>query len=607
MPSPEAPPQSYFPRCRVRLIIRFEEFGRVFNTPAPPRKPPQLRTGKGVDNKGVLNVVRDGDAFVLRAKDEQTTHQGGTPQDQTSSSDNRTHVLEGIIPLRCTISRNGIRTADTCTIELHTLDFPFDPRVIRSCGVQVYLGCVTEQDVQLETSGGSGPNVNRSHQIGGNGEGALVPVVCPDEFTDDKGRRRSNLRFEGFVDVEDVEYPNGDASTVKLEATDNTRLLIDQDAPPKLTVTADQPLDVAVANYLANFPQFRGLRVEYRPAGADVPVLKKALAKSAFKPNAGPPPTGGAGAGGGGQQKLSVWDYLTDLAGSLGLIVRMEGVTVIFQRPRTLYSSKFSGRVDDPFTGRTLASGRFVSNRLYVYGRNIEDLSFSRKITKFAPTNVEVRCYSGRKGQTLTARFPTKEDRQKLLLPGNAADEKWTVFTVSGIEDLGTLRAIAQSVYEAQGRQELGCKFKTHNLASFGGGNLDPDALDAEAGDAIEVEIHREIEGANSIGQVQDQVQARAENYLRSLGYGPGIAKAYGDAIGQVGLPTTFRVRSLAINWDAETEGVSFDFEITNFIEVRQSKDLPAGEEINPSGVPGATAARSAVQDKGRSPGAPRR
>lgn len=607
MPSPEAPPQSYFPRCRVRLIIRFEEFGRVFNTPAPPTKPPQLRTGKGVDNKGILNVIRDGDAYVLRPKDEQNTSRGGSPQQQVSSQDNRTHVLEGIVPLRCTISRNGIRTADTCTIELHTLDFPFDPRVIRSCGVQVYLGCVTEQDIQREASGGSGPNVNRSHQLGGNGEGSLVPVVVPDEFTDDKGNRRSNLRFEGFVDTDDVEYSDGAPYTVKLECTDNTRLLINQDAPPKLTVTADQPLDIAVANYLANFPQFRGLRVEYRPAGADVPNLKKALAKSAFKPKGGPPPTGGAGAGGGGQQKLNVWDYLTDLAGSLGLIVRMEGTTIIFQRPRTLYAAKFSGRPDDPFTGRTLPSGRFVTNRLYIYGRNITDLAFARKLTKFSPQNVEVRCYSGKKGQTLTARFPTKEDRQKLLLPGDSAEEKWTVYTLTGVEDLETLRAAAQAIYEGQGRQELVCKFKTQNLASFGGGNLDPDALDVQAGDAIEIEIQREIEGANSIGQVQNQIQARAENYLRTLGYGPAISKAYGDAIGQVGLPTTFRVRNLAINWDAEGEGVSFDFESTNFIEVRQSKDLPPGEEINPTGTPGATPARSSVQDKGRSPGPPRR
>ncbi len=49
----------------------------------------------------------------------------------------------------------------------------------------------------------------------------------------------------------------------------------------------------------------------------------------------------------------------------------------------------------------------------------------------------------------------------------------------------------------------------------------------------------------------------------------------------QVGFPTTFRTRTIAINWDND-QGVSFDFECINFLEVRQSKNLPPGEEIEP-------------------------
>ncbi len=566
----EQPRQSYTPRARVRLAIRFDEFSRTASAPQPPKKPPHLRAGKGVDNKGNLSVVRDGAAYVLRAPDEQTQH-GGSPQAQTSSKDDRTVLIEGIIPLRMSINRNGIRTADTCTIELAFLDAPFFPPVIRSCAVQCFLGCLNEADYAREVQG----------KAPGQTQGALPLSTIPDTYLDAYGRKRTNLRFDGYADEWFVEHSPDQPSIVRLECTDNTRLLIDQDAPPKLVVAADMPLDKAIATYLANFPQFRGLRVEYRPAGATVPSLSVALAKSSYKPKLGPAPTGGAGAGGGGAAKLSVWDYLTDLATSLGLLVRLEGQTIILQRPRTLYASKFSGRPDDPFTGRILPSGRQILNRLFVHGSNIEALSFSRKFTRFQSFNVEVRCFSMRLGQTLVARFPEKKDRQALLVPGDAADEKWQVHTVHGIDDLPTLRVIAQGIYESVGRNEFTSKFSTKNLASFGGGNLDPDALDVQAGDTVEIEVRREIAGGFSVGETSNAIADGAQSYLKSLGYDDDTAAAYGRAMGQVGFPNAFRMRGVSMNWDRE-QGVSFDFEGINFLEVRRGKSLPAGEEIEP-------------------------
>ncbi len=583
----EQPAQTYFPRARVRLIVRFEEFGRVTSTPKPPKKPPHLRKGKGVDNKeGGLSVVKQGAAFLLRAPSQK---QGNPTTLATSSADQRTFVIEGVLPARFGINRNGIRTADTCSIEINYRDLPIDPRVVRACGVQVYLGTITQEQYERETLGGP--------------QGA--PMIETD-WIDSAGRKRSNLRFEGWVDEWRVSHPKGAISTVSLECTDNTRILIEQDAPPKLVVAADKPLDQAVADYLANFPQFRGFRVEHQPPGAAVPQLDKALGKLATKKKGGPPPAGGAGAGGGGTAKLAVWDYLTDIAGSLGLIVRLEGVTIIFQRARTLYGSAFSGRPEDPFSGRILPSGRQINSRLFVYGRNIDDLDFGRKITRFAAFNVEVRCFDPAQGRTLIARFPTKEDRQARLLPGDSADEKWTVHTVSGVSDEATLRAIAQGIYEGVGRQELGVKFATKSLGSFGGGNLDPDALDVQAGDAIDVEIARVIpqvdEQASTVGAIENNLAEKAANYMRSQGFDDAFARAYGQALAQVGFPTTFRVKTLAINWDY-SEGVSFDFEGVNYVEVRREKSLPNGEDVKPADQAGATPVKVVVDDS--APGDP--
>jgi hypothetical protein len=442
----EQPAQTYFPRARVRLIVRFEEFGRVTSTPKPLKKPPHLRKDKGVDNKeGGLSAVKQGNAFLLLAPSQK---QGNPTTLGTSSADQRTFVIEGVLPVRFGINRNRIRTGYTCSIEINYRDLTTDPRVVRACGVQVYLGTITQEQYEREALGGP--------------QGA--PIIETD-WIDDAGRKRSNLRFEGWVDEWRVSHLKGAISTVSLKCTDNTRILIAQDAPPKLVVAADKPLDQAVADYLANFPQSRGFRVEHRPPGAAVPQLDQALGKLATKKKGGPPPAGGAGTA-----KLAVRDYLTDIAGSLGLIVRLEEVTSIFQRARTLYGSAFSGRPEDPFSGRILPSGRQINSRLFVYGRNIDDLDLGRKIARFAAFNVEVRCFDPAQGRTLIARFPTKEDRQARLLPGDSANEKWTVHTVS---DEATLQAIAQGIYEGVGRQELRRRQPRPRRARRAGGRRD--------------------------------------------------------------------------------------------------------------------------------------
>ncbi len=586
------PNQTYFPRARARLIVRFEDFGA--HVPPAPKKPPHIRGGKSVDNKAALKVEKDGDAYRIGPE---ASARGGAPHEQTSSSDGRTFVIDRLVPVRATLLRNGVRAADTLSLTLRFLDFPFDPRALRSVAVQFYLGTLTEEQFQGEVSGS-------------------FKDVLPDTFVDHRGRTRSNLRFEGWIDELSEEWDDDGQALVSFECTDNTRLLIDIEAPPQLTVAADQPIDKAIASYLANFPQCAGLTVEYRPIGAPPPSLGKALAKTAFRPKLGPAPSGGAGGAsggagaGGGGSKLAAWDYLTDIAGALGLAIRMEGRKVIVQRPRTLWASKFEGRSDDPWTGRILPDGRNVPARLFIYGKNLSRFGFKRKYSKWTSTNVEVRCYSAKQGKTLAARFPgaKKDERVTSPKPGDGTEESWKIVTVNGIEDEATLRAIAQGVYESIGRQEFTGKFQSKDLASFGGGPSDPDILDCQAGDAIELEVARAVDGATSAGAAAEAVATRASSFLKQLGFDDALASAYAKAVSKIGMTGTYRVRTLSIDWDGEAEGggdqgaITVDFEVVNFLEVRASKDLPAGEEIEPQGGGNAGPDRVHVEDSGEPP-----
>lgn len=564
----DQPAPDYFPSARVRLILRFEDWGAT-DAPKGPAKPPQLRTGK--KDEAPLTPQRTDGGFVLVPKGSGGVQSPGGPQGQLNAADDRTHVVEGIKPISCEVQRNGLREANTATVVLALADFPFDPRAIRSCAVEVYIGTVSPTEFQLGVEG----TTHEDHNAGSGDPSSLSAVA--DTYLDPYGVQRSNKRFSGWVDEDGVEFSDGEQPLVHLECVDNTKLLADQDAPPKLTLSATLPIDEAVATYLANFPQCEGLEVELRPANADKPTLKAALAKSSFKPDLGPSASGSG--------KQSVLDYLSDCAMALGLMLWVEDAKVVLQRPRTLYATG-AVRPNDPFTGRRLPSGRVLERRTLVWGLNLESLAFTKRFGRTAGCAVECRSYSGRQKRTLVARHPGKGDRQASTTPGGATDEKWKVHEVAGIDSEEALRAIAQAIYEASARHEMGVRFKTPALGSLGGGNEDPDLLDVETGDAIDVETTRgsysEGDDAVDPGQAGDIASGsgseNARAYIVSLGYSEKLADAYVKAVRASAFPTTFRVKSWVISYN-EDGSIQVGGELINYVEVRADKDLPDGEE----------------------------
>ena len=559
----EQPVPDYFPSCRARFVLRFEEFGAT-DAPPPPAKIPQLRTGK--KDEAPLEVKKEGARLLLLPKGGNVQAPGG-PQGQLDPPDDRTHVVEGVFPISCEVRRNGIREADECSITLSLADFPFDPRAIRSCAVQVYMGTVTPDEFRLGAEG-----INRGDKLaGGNASGDPLSAVA-DTYLDPYGNQRSNLRFSGWVDEYNSEFPEDDQAVAILECVDNAKLLADQTAPPKLAISANLPVDEAVAAYLANFPQCAGLEIELRPPDAPRPTLKSALGASAFKPDLGPPSDG----------KATALDYIADTVMALGFMVWIEDVTVVLQRPRTLYATG-AVRADDPFTGRRLPSGRVLDRRTLLYGVNVRSLSFGRKLGRKTAACTEVRSYSGRQKKTLTVRHPPKGQRPTSTTPGGQTDEKWNVIEVAGIESEEALRAIAQAVYEASNRHELTATIRTPCLGSLGGGNDDPDLLDVQSGDAIDVEVIRadqleEDEDGGTFAGGASQEPSRAESYLTKLGYSRDLARAYAKALGASAFPTTFRVKTWSMSWDQET-GIEVTGELMNYVEARVDRALPEGEE----------------------------
>lgn len=575
----EYPEQSYFPRWKARLVFRFAEFGQTTLQSQVPGKPTRSLSGTDL-SRGNLTVAIDADApegvtrYVLVGPVAETS---GGPQAQEQSSDELTQALEGVVPREFKWSQNGVRTADTLSMMFPFIACPIDPRTVRSCAVEFALGTVTAQQAGGQLTG-------TAARTGG-------LDLIPDTYTDAAGNPRTNIRFQGWVDEWNVEWTREDQPVIHIECVDNTYLFIKMPAPAKAVVSKDLPIDQAVAKYLTFSPSFAGLAVEYRPAGAVAPVLKDVLSRSAFLPGQGPP-VAKMGSPAGSAEKISVWDYLTDLCRSLGHSIFVEGTTLVIQRIRSLTSANVQGRADDPYKGRTLPGGLFLPTRRMLWGRNVKEMRLKRNFSKNAPVNVSVRAYNPEQKKIIVERFPLAHDRQVYVLPGNTTpDEKWLELTIGGgVTDTSTLKIFAQEVYEQLGRREIEWQVKTDNFASFGGGNTDPDLLDIRPTDALEILVARD-DVRSTPTQMENRLAAYGTNarYLQDLGFSEKFADAYAKAYTNAGFQNVYRVKQVDITGSVEPgEGVEINVECVNYLEVTSDKSLDDGLEptVNSPGAP---------------------
>lgn len=565
----EYPDQSYYPSARVSFVVRFDDPARKRFNRVPYVKPVSRLSNKyplALDMKEVDGKI----VLVPKGSDEKPSKL--RPSLLSIGGDALTQPVSGIIPLRATLAINGIRTASTLTLEIAFSDLPVEPRMVRGVAVDFYLGTVTASDFAAGIAG----------QTRTTPTGEREPLnLIPTEYTDGFGRARTNLRFTGWVDEWEVSWSES-IPVVRLQCRDNGSILIDTEAPPMLVIDPKMPLDKAFAKYLAVFPQFGGISVQYLPKGEEAPAYRPAAQKASFRVPFGPPGMMGG--------KMSVLDYLSDIAAHLGLVVRFDGMTstLIIQAPRTIYSNKFPKRDDDPYV-REGVGGRPLPYRLFIYGRNVADFNMKRKYTVAGPKTIEVRSYSTKLKRYLVVRYPFKQDRLERGLPGIILpDETLSQFFFPGIEDLPTLRKIAQAIYEQLGRNEIELNLRTRDLGSFGGSALDPDVLDLKAGDTIQFEVTEDTQTAqlNFASEVEQAqtTEARAAEYMAKLGYTPEFAKAYGIARQNAVMQPYFRVKRVDFGWDIE-RGLDIAVTAVNYIELR-GDSLPLGEEPDPGQSP---------------------
>jgi hypothetical protein len=588
MPSATAP-GDYYVGWKLRLIFRLEEFSNttiVRNLAQNPITPPTVMRGVSNTRSQAL-TIQQVPATPSAPAGWSVNFTGGTsvpaggPQAVGGSGDNLTFVVGGVIPRRFAHHKNGFKEADTMECDLRWIDVPFDPLCFRSVAVELYYGTIDPDDYTAGISGAT-----RQVSYSGSAQTAEPLNVIPDGFTGPQGEQRSNLRFQGFVDEWTVTFDPEALASVSFKCSDNTRLFLDQPMPPGLRISSTIPIDQAVAQLLAQFPQFGGIVVQYEPAGTTIPMLGPVFI------DAGQMPDGLQATNGGAKQTLSVWDYLVEVATCLGHNIRVEGTTVVIQRIRAALGKNFPPRYDDPFTGRTWGGSNHPL-RTFIHGQNCKRVDKHRKYAR-TTQNIEVRCFNPLTKSTMIARFPPFTNSQGLggqasgpnastnrmvhALPGDGRQEtKYTVYPVAGVGDQATLQNIAQAYYEGMNRAELGLSIHTKDMASFAGDNSDPDVLDLEAGDHFEFLTQRFDLSltdpiASDIGNLENELlqTSAAANLLVQLGFDPMFAQQYAATYAASGYQTTFVLKKADIMGDiADEAGIEVHLEGANMVEAR--------------------------------------
>lgn len=505
-------------------------------------------------------------------------------------------VRGGIIPASVEIERNGFRAADTARVDIAWADVPFDPRLVRACGIEVILGAVSAEDFEAGV---------RGERRASGGLRSIVEQIPTGPVSE------TATRFVGWVDDWTVSYDPDDGDVVTMEARDSTALLIDTPLGNN-RIDLLVPVDVGISRFLEQYPTVAGLRVVWGDVGDTTPgqaptpgdavpsISRARRGRVARQPRSG-------------DQRMTVWDHITDVCVQCGVVPLIRDYELRLVEPRTL----FNGR----------GPSGFQRPRRMIYGRNLTSLQFTRKLGGVKVPTIEVRAYDPTIARTRWARWPVREgERREGVLgqddpptalranevgpTGANPDERVQTFTVRYGGSPGALASIARSLYEQIGRQEIEGNFKTSDLRSFGSEEDASDLLSLLSGDPVEILVAASnrtdpTSAPSTATTIQAQTREARARYLQSLGWSSEVAERFAALQDASGFQTVFRVQNARISFDA-AEGVSILVDFVNFITVRDDADAPqdasTARRVPSRAVEQATAGRTdtAAQDARR-------
>lgn len=563
-----------------------EDLGTAANTaqrPTGPRRP-RIRLGTTVVESATGTSTVDAEP-INRAW--QGLEPLVTPQDEMT-------VLMNRIPIRGAVNLPGPRQAAEFDFEFDYRDLPIDPRLLRAVGVEVHLGCISDDDYARGMVGER------------DADGRLLSNLRTrsdllDPFTGRPDVELQTLVFYGSADAWRVTHGSG-GSRVRMTGRDLRGIFLDTKVPVATVrkVDLNQPIDQVVSDILATLPSKFDLvldvftdREEWPRGKVPSPVDAKGLTRlnldEAGSGEAKAPGSGGAG-------KLNYWDLITQYCNLVGGIPYFRGTALWIRPARSIYQTLTDRRLPTPFAGGRPRFGGVVLGddgvarpdgeirvRRLVHGQHMESLEMERKFGGVVVPAIECVSIDDTKRGTqalLVARWPPadsvagalKEDGDVLRIP------------VPGVIDKDRLLAVAHDIYEEIGRGEVTGTFETKYLTSFGGSSQDPDLLSLRPTDPLEITIALEALSSQS-PIITELVRHKSRTFAEEVAE---LTAQLGDPVlarvlvaqtrrAIVGQLDVFRVCAVRFDWSDGRVGISGDFQTYVVARHRAEKEANAG------------------------------
>lgn len=445
------------------------------------------------------------------------------------------------------VAINDYTQADTFSLEIDYKNFPFDPRCIRSVSATI----------AMEDMGAIFDNHN----------GLKVVQIRHNS----KNPEDDNVVFLGFADEEKISFDDT-KRTVKLEGRDYTALLIDKKYD-KGAVSLESTVDVVISSILASAPETEKITVDNQ-IGEELPIISKFWGEKDLlsgKRNS--------------RKDETYWDVIQDIVRRAGLIAYIELDKLVLAKPRNIYDKTKANK--------------------FVYGRNIKNLEFSRKIGRKRGFNIMVRSLNLNTKEVLEAKIPLEattkwseetgignsEVKIKKIRPDGTKgatgikEEEETApyisFIVADVSSKDHLIEVGQQVYEEIGRQEIEGSFETKEMFTADGKNKKFNLLKCRNGTPVQLFIEQgdmkvlsnfraqasAVEKKNrQIGKAEKAVIA---NYLISRGWDPLVATIFAERYNN--FANIFYTRAVEFTID-NTSGFNCKIDFINFIENNAGK-----------------------------------
>jgi hypothetical protein len=360
-----------------------------------------------------------------------------------------------------------------------------------------------------------------------------------------------NTIFIGFADEESISFDDS-SRTVKMEGRDMTGLLIDRpwlETPPDLS----RPLDVILAQILSGLKETQELKLDVRVKG-DLPTLGKYA--NSFSETAQTKS---------GRKSESYWDVIQDLVVRAGLIAYIEVDKLVISKPRVLYDEKKAVQ--------------------FVYGRNLKNLEYRRKLGRRKNFNVHVLSLNpeSRTEPVLNAYIPKEATdewakeiglkAEEIKIPkidsqGNKSEDQpapYITFRIPNITSKDHLIQVGQELYEELGRQQLEGSFTTRDMHSTDGEGGCVDLLRLRNGTPVQVTIDQgDLKGVQRLKSPEQKTA-----FLIERCYDPRVARALAETLSNPLLSAPFYTKAVEFSLNAE-QGFEIKVEFINFIKVSE-------------------------------------